>query len=76
MFAYQRPHIGCDIGYDGWIKSRENIKFNDCCNLQSIGLKGIQNVVSCCPIMLSQATEKHRNAARHRTLQSGTGSRS
>lgn len=57
MFAYQRPHIGCDIGYDGWIKSRENVKLNDCCNLQSIGLKGIQNVVSCCPIMLSQATE-------------------
>lgn len=58
MFAYQRPHFGFDIGYDGWIKSRENVKLDNCCApSRSIGLKGIQNVVSCCPISLSPITE-------------------
>lgn len=58
MFAYQYNRLGFDIGYDGWIKSREIISL-DCCGPQflNIGLKGIQDVEAGTPVTLSSVTQ-------------------
>lgn len=55
MFAYQHNHLGFDIGYDGWIKSRELIELDG--TLCRIGLKGIQNVELNVPAGLSDITQ-------------------
>jgi hypothetical protein len=58
MFAYQHKHLGFDIGYNGWIKSRELVKLDDCdCQLTNVGLKGIQNVEQVMPVMDSPVTQ-------------------
>jgi len=58
MFAYQHNRFGFDIGYDGWIKSRELVKLDDCNqHLCSIGLKGIQNVDQVIPVSFSPITQ-------------------
>jgi len=58
MFAYQHCHLGFDIGYNGWIKSRELVKLDDCNRqLANVGLKGIQNVDQVIPITFSPVTQ-------------------
>ena len=58
MFAYQHNRVGCDIGYNGWTKSRELIHIDDCnSQLQNVGLKGIQNVEQVMPVMYSSVTQ-------------------
>ncbi len=44
MFAFDVGNWTIDVGYDGWIRSRERIDLVECLPENLIGLKGIQNV--------------------------------
>lgn len=44
MFAFEFTDWVIDLGYDGWLRTRERIKILDCLPCDTIGLKGIQNV--------------------------------
>lgn len=58
MFAYRSRFFDFDIGYNAWIKSRENISFDDCITcISPRGLKGIQNVVDGMPLSPSVITQ-------------------
>lgn len=44
MFAFEFTDWVIDLGYNGWLRSRERISLVDCFPCDTIGLKGIQNV--------------------------------
>jgi hypothetical protein len=46
MFAYNYNGFTFDIGYNGWIRSREKIDLNCCITPNKYGLKGIQFAVN------------------------------
>lgn len=60
MFGYTYKGLAADIGYNGWIRSKERISLNDCIPDRTYGLKGIQNVATplnnSSPITQSSAT--------------------
>lgn len=43
MFAYHYRGFTCDLGYNGWMRSREKIKLRDKLPEHRLSLKGIQN---------------------------------
>jgi hypothetical protein len=43
MFSYNRKYLTFDIGYNGWIRSKENIKLCQELPYNALALKGIQN---------------------------------
>ncbi|MDP3889305.1 MAG: hypothetical protein Q8Q25_02045 [bacterium] len=45
MFCYTYNEFIFDLGYNGWIRSKEKICIKDCIPLRTLGLKGIQNVI-------------------------------
>ncbi len=45
MFGYTYQDIVFDIGYNGWIRSKEKITLNQDIEKDRFGLKGIQNVI-------------------------------
>ena len=46
MFGYTYNELVFDIGYNGWIRSKENICLKECVPKRRLGLKGIQNVIT------------------------------
>lgn len=46
MFAYHYNDFTFDIGYNGWIRSREKISLRECIEPNKYGLKGVQYVVN------------------------------
>lgn len=47
MFGYAYNGFSADLGYNGWIRSREKISLRDCCIPErTYGFKGIQNVAT------------------------------
>ncbi len=44
MLGYTYKGLAADIGYNGWIRSKERISLNECIADRTYGLKGIQNV--------------------------------
>jgi hypothetical protein len=60
MLGYTYNGLVFDIGYNGWIRSKERITLNECIPNHTYGLKGIQNVVTdlgqLSPITQSTAT--------------------
>ncbi len=44
MFGYTYRGFLFDIGYNGWIRSKERISLRECIAARTYGLKGIQNV--------------------------------
>lgn len=45
MFAYTKGKFNFDIGYNGWVRSKDNITITECLPENTYGLKGIQDVV-------------------------------
>ncbi len=45
MFGYTHGGIEFDVGYNGWIRSKEKISLKDCIPTNKFGLKGIQDAV-------------------------------
>jgi hypothetical protein len=43
MFAYTRKQLTFDIGYNGWIRTKENIRLRSGLPYNRLGLKGIQS---------------------------------
>lgn len=58
MLTFTSKHIVCDIGYNGWIRTKERISLDDCFSDTQLGLKGIQNV-ALLPLSLSNATQSN-----------------
>lgn len=56
MLAYTYKDLGIDLGYDGWIRSKEHLGC-PCFPEKTYALKGIQNVTGLG--MLSNATQSH-----------------
>lgn len=56
MLAYNYKHFTFDLGYNGWIRSKEKISLCHTIPNRRLGLKGIQNVVNE-EGQLSQATQ-------------------
>ena len=60
MFGYTYNGFVADIGYNGWLRSKERICLNECIPNATYGLKGIQNVITpadqLSPITQSTAT--------------------
>jgi hypothetical protein len=46
MFAYNYNNFTFDIGYNGWIRSREKISLRECIAPNKYGLKGVQFAVN------------------------------
>jgi hypothetical protein len=44
MFAFDMKQWTFDIGYNGWVRTRERIELLSCLTADTVGLKGIQNV--------------------------------
>lgn len=44
MFGYTYCNLNCDIGYNGWFRSREKIELVESLPYNTYGIKGIQNV--------------------------------
>ncbi len=57
MLAYTYKNFLFDIGYDGWIRTRELISLQDCIEENTYGLKGIQNVYDELTSTFDQKTE-------------------
>ena len=59
MFGYTYKGIVFDIGYNGWIRSKEKISLQGCIEEKRFGIKGIQDVFNRTinqPDMLTQST--------------------
>lgn len=59
MFGYTYKGFVGDIGYNGWIRSRERISLNECIPDRTYGLKGIQNVTT----LLNEASPTTQSSA-------------
>jgi hypothetical protein len=46
MFSYMYNEFTFDIGYNGWIRSREKISLRECIPANTYGLKGVQFAVN------------------------------
>jgi hypothetical protein len=46
MLGYTHKGFECDVGYNGWIRSKEKISLRGCIAPNTYGFKGIQNVVT------------------------------
>jgi hypothetical protein len=44
MFAFEWYNWSVNLGYDGWLRTRERISLDGCFPCDTYGLKGIQNV--------------------------------
>lgn len=56
MLSYTNGSVVCDLGYNGWIRTQERISLDQCFDNNTVGLKGIQNVVIL-PNTLSDVTQ-------------------
>ncbi len=58
MFGYTHKNFVFDIGYNGWIRSREKISLNECIEPHKYALKGIQDVstITGAPLNTTQST--------------------
>ena len=46
MFGYKYNNFTFDIGYNGWIRSREKISLRECIPAHKYGLKGVQYAIN------------------------------
>lgn len=56
MFSYQCRSMFLDLGYNGWIRSKEKISIDQCATIANLGIKGLQNV-SISPGMVNNLTQ-------------------
>ncbi len=58
MFGYTYDGFEFDIGYNGWLRSHENISLRECIPDNTYGIKGIQNATDAAgnPSNLTQST--------------------
>jgi hypothetical protein len=59
MFGYTYNNFVFDIGYNGWIRSREKISLRECIPANTYGLKGVQfavNPITLQPINTTEST--------------------
>lgn len=57
MLAYTYKNFLLDIGYDGWVRTRELISLHESFSTNTYGLKGIQNVYNEITDTVDQKTE-------------------
>lgn len=57
MFGYTYDRFVFDVGYDGWIKTKDHISLAECIPSNKYGLKGIQNVAIPGTVTLVDTTE-------------------
>jgi hypothetical protein len=65
MAGYTGPQFAWDIGYNGWLRTKESIKITQAIKENSLGLKGLQNVANNSGLInttQSQATINGNNA--------------